>query len=269
MSNINVLGEAKSECTDKLCSVITPVTIDVMLTLYNDASEMSKGKQQLIQYQKLLQEVKSWNESIIFDNTKRVCDSCNYFRDILTAIFICYTKIMSSIRLGKVKKSISLKIPSNEIFVHAVFKELADNLYNDPYFLQEKNPYEIKQEMVRRNRKAIESAVKQLVPLDEIFKTYISVGDEHTLEGTDDESSDPDIDSDVEEPEAEAPAPVEESSEFPSCEPEAEEGTEMPEELEDTTNKIISFGDEGDAPPNTEEEEEEDLFPDAPEKNVR
>ena len=44
MSNINVLGEAKRECTDKLCSVITPVSIDVMLTLYNDAAELSKGR---------------------------------------------------------------------------------------------------------------------------------------------------------------------------------------------------------------------------------
>ena len=268
MTNINVLGEAKNECTDKLCSVITPITIEVMLTLYNDAAEMSKGKKQLTQFQKLLQEVKTWNDSIIHENTKRVCDSCNYFRDVLTAIFICYTKIMSSIRLGKVSKSISLKIPKNEIFIHTVFKELADNLYNSPHFLQEMSAYEIKQELTRRNRKAIESAVKQLVPLDEIFKTYISVGDEHMVNDTDDESSDPDVDSEDEGEGEEVPA--QEEGGFPECHPEEEpepEG-EMPESLEESTKKIISFG-EGPPAEEEEEEEEESLFADAPEKNMR
>jgi len=262
MSNINVLGEAKRECTDKLCSVITPITIDVMLTLYNDAAELSKGKKQLTQYQKLLQEVKTWNESIIHENTKKITDSCNYFRDILTAIFICYTKIMSSIRLGKVKKSISLKIPTNEIFVHTVFKELADNLYNSPHFLQELNTYEIKQEMTRRTGKSIESAVKQLVPLDEIFKTYISVGDEHMVDDTDGESSDPEVDSEDEQEEG----PIEEApiEEAPIEEGQPEVESTMPQELEESTNKIISFGDNEE-----EEEEDDDLFTDAPEKNMR
>lgn len=266
MTNINVLGEAKNECTDKLCSVITPITIEVMLTLYNDALQLSKGKQQLQQFQKLLQEVKTWNDSIIFENTKRICDSCNYFRDILTAIFICYTKIMSSIRLGKVSKSISLKIPKNEIFVHNVFKELAESLYNDPHFLKNTNNYDIKQEMHRRTRKAIESSVKQLVPLDEIFKTYIAIGDEHLLEDSESESSDPEVSSDVEEEESqpanEFPEPAEEEENEMPMEPMEED--EMPESLEESTKKIISFGDEEPA----EEEEEETLFEDAREKNI-
>ena len=111
-NNINVLVEAKHECTDKLTRVIAPVVIEVMLTLYNDAFELSKGRQTLNQYQKLLQEVKTWSDSINHDITLRILESCNYFRDILNGrIFICYTKIMSSIRLGTVKKSISLKDP--------------------------------------------------------------------------------------------------------------------------------------------------------------
>ena len=261
MSNINVLVEAKNECTDKLNRVISPVAIEVMLTLYNDAYELTKGRQQLTQFQKLLQEVKSWNESIINDNTTKICEACSYFRDVLTAVFICYTKIMSSIRLGTVKKSINLKIPTNEIFVHTVLKDLADSLYNDPFFLQEtKSNYEIKKEMCQRTKVAIGNAIQLLSPLDEILKTYVATtADEFTMEDEDEESEDPEIDSDMEEEEEEE-APVVEETPVVAEEPSTEE---MEPELEDATSKIISFGDENKGE-EEEEEEEESLFDDAP-----
>jgi hypothetical protein len=271
-NSINVLVEAKNECTDKLTRVISPVAIEVMLTLYNDAIEMSKGRQPLSQYQKLLQEVKSWSDTINHDNTQRIIESCNYFRDILTAVFICYTKIMSSIRLGTVKKSISLKIPTDEIFVHTVFKELADSLYNDPYFLQEMTEYHIKKEMTARVHHSIETSIKILSPLDQILKTYVNLTEEIDM-GEDDESSDPDIDSDTEQPEA--VDPIEEQEDlFPQdMEHQGQEqdmdqhqelapADDMEPHLEEATDKIISFGQE------EEEEEDEDLFPEAPEKNM-
>ena len=255
MSNINVLVEAKNECTDKLSRVISPLAIEVMLTLYNDAYELTKGRQQLTQFQKLLQEVKSWNESIIHDNTDKICESCSYFRDVLTAVFICYTKIMSSIRLGTVKKSINLKIPTNEIFVHTVLKDLADSLYNDPFFLQEKkSDYEIKKEMCARTKIAIGNAIQLLSPLDEILKTYVATtADEFTMEDgeNEEESDDPDINSDMEEEEEE-----EEEEPLPVVTEEVPSTAEMEPELEDATSKIISFSDE--------KEEEETLFDDAP-----
>ena len=271
-NNINVLVEAKHECTDKLTRVIAPVVIEVMLTLYNDAIEMSKGRQALSQYQKLLQEVKTWSDSINHDNTLRILESCNYFRDILTAVFICYTKIMSSIRLGTVKKSISLKIPSDEIFVHTVCKEFADSLYNDPYFLQEMNDYNIKKEMTARIHVAIETSIKILSPLDQILKTYVNLSEEIDMGEDDEESSDPDIDSEDEGQDQEQPQDMEQ-------EPGQEQEMEQPQEnlfdeardqeepsmephLEEATDKIISFG-EGEG-----EGEGEDLFPEAPEKNM-
>ena len=269
-NNINVLVEAKNECTDKLTRVIAPVVIEVMLTLYNDAIEMSKGRQALNQYQKLLQEVKTWSDSINHDNTLRILESCNYFRDILTAVFICYTKIMSSIRLGTVKKSISLKIPSNEIFIHSVCKELADSLYNDPYFLQELSEYNIKKDMTERVHVAIETSIKILSPLDQILKTYVNLSDEIDM-GEDEESSDPDIESeneneenlldearDQEEPVMNQEEPVMNQEEPVMNQEEPGEEPVMEPHLEEATDKIISFGDG----------EEEDLFPEAPEKNM-
>ena len=262
-NNINVLVEAKNECTDKLTRVMSPVIIEVMLTLYNDSIEMSKGRQALKQYQKLLQEVKTWSDTINHDNTQRILESCNYFRDILTAVFICYTKIMSSIRLGTVKKSISLKIPSDEIFVHSVCKELADSLYNDPYFIQELQEYNIKKEMTDRIHIAIETSIKLLSPLDQILKTYVNLSEEIDM-GEDDESSDPDIDSEneSEEPQPEPQPEPQQGGEEENLFDDANEPTMEPK-LEEATDKIISFGeDEG------EVEGEEDLFPEAPEKNM-
>ena len=66
------MSKPKNECTDKLTRVMAPVIIEVMLTLYNDSVEMSKGRQALKQYQKLLQEVKTWSDTINHDNTQRI-----------------------------------------------------------------------------------------------------------------------------------------------------------------------------------------------------
>ena len=173
---------------------------------------------------------------------------------------------MSSIRLGTVKKSISLKIPSDEIFVHSVCKELADSLYNDPYFIQELKEYNIKKEMTDRIHVAIETSIKILSPLDQILKTYVNLSEEIDM-GEDEESSDPDIESEGE---------TEQQPEQPEQPQEPQEGGEeenlfgdtieqgetvMEPNLEEATDKIISFG-EGD------DDGEEDLFPEAPEKNM-
>ena len=270
MSNTNILVEAKNECTHKLCRVIGPVAIESMLTLYNDASELSRGKKILVQYQKLLQEVKSWNESIVADHTKQVTDSCGYFRDLLNAIFISYTKIMSSIRLGGGKKSINIKVPKNSLFIHTVLIELADSLYHDPHFLQEQEPYVIKQEMLARTSNAIESTIKILSPLDEILKTYVTAGDQVYDPEDDDgeESTDPEVESDNEEPQEEEEEMVsgqQQQQQFPEVQEEEEVQEEDDVESNHSEEKTIPMDNEPPVIPSGEQEEEEDLFPSAPE----
>jgi hypothetical protein len=62
---LNVLVEAKKEYLNQLCIMMCPFIIEAFEEMYKKAEEMSRGRQVLIQYQQLLKDVQTWNDSII------------------------------------------------------------------------------------------------------------------------------------------------------------------------------------------------------------
>ena len=108
--------------------------------MYNEASKMSKGKKVLVSFQTLLKDVPNFSNSMIKQHTDAIIDRCSYFSDLLAAVFVASTKIMSSVRLRQDTAKISLKLPTNDIFIHTVFIEAAKNLYADPYVFHDDGP---------------------------------------------------------------------------------------------------------------------------------
>ena len=143
--------------------------------MYNEASKMSKGKKVLVSFQSLLKDVPNFSNSMIKQHTDAIIDRCSYFSDLLAAVFVASTKIMSSVRLRQDTAKISLKLPTNDIFIHTVFIEAAKNLYADPYVFHDDAPQHKRDEELRaRFGIAIERAVKSLIPIKEILETYMT-----------------------------------------------------------------------------------------------
>ena len=213
MDGLTVLVEAKKEYLAQLCCVVCPHMITTFENLYNESNSISKGKKVLIQYQKLLKEVPNWNNHMIHQHAEKIASSCGWFNDLLAAVFVSYVKILSSVRINSETKKISLKLPSNEVFIHGCFTNAAKDIYKDPYvYHEEMSEYDRDAALTRRFITCIEATVKDMIPIQEILKTYIS----HKTEGIDfenkpveeDDIEDPDV---VEEEEEEAPPTMEPS----------------------------------------------------------
>jgi hypothetical protein len=226
---LNVLVEAKKEYLNQLCVLMYPHMIEVFDDMYKEADKLSKGRRILLQYQKLLKEVPNWNDTIIKNHTNVHVNSCSWFKDLLAAVFVSFVKILSSIRLKMETKKMTIKLPSNELFVHSCYINVAKDLYKDPFVFQDElSEYERDEKLTVRFKACIEATVKDLIPMQQILQTYMT--QEATQVDVDnaeiEDTEDPDVD-DEPMPETEAelePEPVPDAD----AEPIPEETKEIP-----------------------------------------
>jgi len=266
---LNILVEARREYVGQLCLLMCPVMIETFENLYEEAYKLSKGRKVLVMYQKLLKEVPNWNNHIVKQHTGNLSNSCSWFSDLLAAVFVSCVKILSSVRLNTENKKISIKLPSNEVFVHGCYVSAAKDLYKDPYvYHEEMSDHERDDNLEKRFRVCIESTVKDMIPVQQILQTYISQGEKMEEKNIDfdnnepEDTEDPDVDEQETQPEPE-PEPEQSPEQQPEPEPEPEQSE--PEDL-----KNINVGKP--APSNDNEDGDGDgdgddiLFPGAPDQ---
>lgn len=206
MDNLNVLVEAKREYLGQLCLIMCPVMIEVFQDMYNEATKLSKGRKPLIMFQKVLKEVPNWSNQMSANHTSNIADRCAWFNDLLAAVFVACTKILSAVRLKTDNKKISLKLPTNEVFIQTCYNNVAKELYKDPYiFHDEQSEYVRDDQLTQRMSTCIEATVKELIPIQQILQTYMSQETRDIdLDGEVQDTEDPDVFDEPEEmPEAE------------------------------------------------------------------
>lgn len=270
---MDILVEAKKEYIGQLCTVMCPPMIEVFAEMYEEASSMSKGRKVLIMYQKLLKEVPNWSNAMSKKHTDNITSRCAWFNDLLAAVFVACTKILSSVRLNADNKKIALKLPSNEVFIQTCYNNIAKDLYKDPYIFHEEQSEHIRDEQLKaRFCRSIEATVKELIPVQQILQTYMAQTDRNIDiggEAMETDTEDPDVyDEEFPEPEPMA-EPMAEPEPEPEAEPEAEPMAEP--EPEEPVPPMSSLANEFktiktvQAPPGEIPEQEDDdvLFGDA------
>ena len=276
MDNLNILVEAKREYLGQLCLLMCPVMIETFEEMYEEAYKLSKGRKVLIMYQKLLKEVPNWSDAMSKQHTDNIANRCAWFNDLLAAVFVSCVKILSAVRLSKDNKKISLKLPTNEVFIQMCHNKVAESLYNDPYIYHDsQNEHSRNDKLFERFSICVENAVKELIPVQQILQTYMS----QTQEGQDldlneteiGDSEDPEILEGSHEETTEEPFNSETNQE-PMGMPQ-EEPMEMPREepqipqqsFVDNEFKTINTGVRQQQ--NIQQEDDGVLFPDAPESH--
>jgi hypothetical protein len=209
--------EAKKEYMGQLCLIMIPVMIEVFQDMYDEATKISKGRKTLIMFQKLLKEVPNWSNQMSAQHTSNIADRCAWFNDLLAAVFVACTKILSAVRLKADNKKISLKLPTNEVFIQSCYNNIAKDLYRDPYiFHEEQSEYMRDDQLTKRFCTSIESTVKELIPVQQILQTYMSQDTRDIdIDGEVQDTEDPDV---FDGPE-ETPFPEPEPESFPENEP--------------------------------------------------
>jgi len=174
MDSTAILVEAERKFMIKLCNAMTPVMIDAFYDMYKKAIEVSKGRQTLIHYQTLLQEVPHWNNTIGKQHADAIIKSCSMFPNLLAAVFVISVKIMSAVRISSDSKKINIKLPSNDVFVHSCYIAAAKSLYDDPYVVVDKmSDQERRIKMGARFTELIKEVIDDFIPVQQILDTYI------------------------------------------------------------------------------------------------
>ena len=284
MDNLNVLVEAKREYLGQLSHLMCPVMIETFDKIFEEAYTMSKGRKVLIMFQKLLKEVPNWNEGMSKQHTDNIANRCAWFNDLLAAVFVSCVKILSSVRLGKDNKKISLKLPTNETFIQTCYNNIAKDIYKDPYiFTDSQNEHARDEKLFQRFSVVIEASVRELIPVQQILQTYMNNESEDIdVGGEAEDTEDPEFVDEYQEPEPtvepEMGPPEGEGEAEPmaegEAEPMAEAGPPMgePQQVEtesspfDNEFKTISTTGQ---PPEAEEEDDDVLFPDASETRAK
>ncbi|AUT19063.1 hypothetical protein DSLPV1_092 [Dishui lake phycodnavirus 1] len=250
--DINVLVEAKREYTNQLCLVMIPHLITTFQEMYEEAVRESKNRKPLMMFQKYLKEVPNFSSSMSQKHASEITSRCSWFNDLLAAVFVSSVKILSSVRLRpETGKKISVKVPTEEVFVQSVLNACAKNLYRDPYIYHEQmSEYDRDDILTKRYTTAIEETIKDLLPVQQILSTYMqndTTSDDREIDlGAEVQDEDPEeVQDEEEEEKAPEPEPVSEATPVPA----------PPEEP--AVPQLQEFKDIHGVPPDEREEEAE------------
>lgn len=268
-NNLNVLVEAKKELLNQLSSTILPSALDCMDSLYADSKVETQGRNTLKMFQEKLAKIPQWNNYQIDTEVGKCVDRCGGCLDEMTAAcFVATVKIISSVRLSKDSRKVSLKIPTNDVFVLGVYTNVAKRIYEDPYIYQEVvSRNDRRKDLLKRMDGVVEETVKEMLPINQILKTYLNknavdVMNGETLEPEPEPEPEPDMfpssgELPVEEESFEEPEIPEEPAEPAELSLPASEEPEEPLPQEET--KSFTFNDKimrrAPMPPMEEEED--------------
>ena len=192
--NIAVLVDAKMEYTKQLTNIIVPHIFDGVKSIYDTSRsvcEMNKDSNILMRFQEQLSQIPKWNQEIIDEEYNRIIENskCDWLDELVTAVFLSHTKILTSIRSNKKNNKINLKIPKIDHFIHKCYIESAREIWKNPYLFSNVN----NQIEYTRNARdcrdiisnSIEETIRKLLPVKSILKEYLG---ETETETNDDDS---------------------------------------------------------------------------------
>lgn len=180
---ISNLQESRNEWCSRLVSILTPLVIDGIRSIFNEAWKLCLTTDELNKYlmtfQNLLSQIPKWNAAIIEGERNRIIEKsgCNYLEDLITCVHIIQLKVLTCIRVGNKQKKIDISIPKLDNFLHKIYIHVARKVYMNVY-LFEKN---ISPLQVQKNNRELELivqecilvAIRESIPTEEIIKAYM------------------------------------------------------------------------------------------------
>ena len=226
--NSDLLAEAKNEYTCRLVTILSPLIIEGVKSIFREAYKLCIDNDEINKYlmtfQNFLSRVIKWNTVIINEETERIVKTsgCSYLEDLLTCVHITQLKILTSIRVSSKQKKIDIDIPKLSDFIHKVYILFARRLYTNIYLFEKDVLPLVHQKNMRECellcKESIMEAIRDSMPIEQILRSYI---DETTDEEIIEEISKVETDEDL----------VEESTKKP------EETIEVEKDNEETVTK--------------------------------
>jgi hypothetical protein len=188
------LHESRNEWCSRLISIFTPLVIEGLKSIFNEAWNIcvtnDETNKYLMTFQNLLCRIPKWNSVIIEEERKRIIErsGCNYLDELITCVHIIQLKVLTCIRVGNRQKKIDINIPKLDHFIHQVYINCARKVYTNVY-LFEKN---ISPLLAQKNNRELEliinecilTTIRDSIPTEAIIRAYIDESVEQEEEVT-------------------------------------------------------------------------------------
>lgn len=189
---ISNLHESRNEWCGRLVTLLTPLVIDGIKSIFNeswkmcsDSNEMSKY---LMTFQNLLARVPKWNSVILEEEKNRIIErsGCNYLEDLITCVHIIQLKVLTCIRVGNKQKKIDISIPKLDHFLHRVYIHVARKMYSNVYLFERNIPdlqvQKHHREMEIMVQECILTTIRESIPTESIIRAYLDENQEEEEE---------------------------------------------------------------------------------------
>ena len=173
MEPLSFLVDAKHEYMYQLCKVMCPVMSETYKDLFRDVQSVNKQDKVYMRFQQRLRDINNWNQHNIYANTQALLQKCSWLPELVSAVFVSFIKILSSIRMSNTNKQPTFTMPSTEVFVHACFVAGAKELYTNPFLFRDVTADKIDNTLFNLCHDAIENTVKDMIPVQQILAVYM------------------------------------------------------------------------------------------------
>jgi Family of unknown function (DUF5764) len=184
---VGVYAEAKGEYTRQLCQFLGPALQTFFLNLLEAAKEREPDpKKLLLSFQTLLEGISEWNYDKVQRETQNLSMSsqCDYLEELLTAVFVAHTKVLSAIRLTNKQRKLQITIPKLEHFLHKTLIECARLLWTNTFLFSSSGTSIERQKNMRLIEALITDGILQgvrvMLPVKSILREYLSTEDTDT-----------------------------------------------------------------------------------------
>lgn len=188
------LHESKNEWCSRLLSIISPLVIEGIKSIFDESIRVCKENNEMSKYlmtfQLFLSRVPKWNLLIIEDERKRIIErsGCNYLEDLIACVHIIQLKVLTCIRVGNRQKQIDISIPKLDNFIHKVYIHVARKVYTNVY-LFENNITPLQSQKNWREleiivQECIMTTIRESIPTEDIIRAYMDESVEHEEEVT-------------------------------------------------------------------------------------
>ncbi len=177
MENVATYSEARSEYTKQLATFIVPTLVQWFQQLWSrNASDRQRC---LSLFQGECEEVGRWNQDRIHDEVRVLIErsGCDYMEELVTAVFIAHTKVLTAVRLSTKQKKLSIVVPKLDHFIHRIFRESARTFWKSPFLFMDTGSVMDRQKNILQVEalasEAIVTAVRGLLPVKQILRDYM------------------------------------------------------------------------------------------------
>ena len=187
----SIFTQAKIEYTQQLIDVLTPNMFDGVKSIYEESKiffSTQTNQSVLSIFRTFLEKVPEWNNALVETETERIIkeSQCDWLDDLVTAVFISHTKILTSIGPNMNNTRINLTIPKTINFIHKCYINLARELWKNPYLFDENiNGTDFQRNMRTIEiiiKESIENTIRKLLPFKEILKEHLNTFDNNEIE---------------------------------------------------------------------------------------